>query len=160
MTPAKLTIAMQGQTGIAKKVFECVPAQESWTEAQVIGALMAMTGSTPDARIVRGCLRDLADSGLIRKTDSSHWQRVRMKTKQELKETVMASEKKVCPIDPIEMLGGLATEVASLARDFDSQLKRIATQIDDAALAIAQDRESSAGAAEKLRQLQALLKGL
>lgn len=158
MTPAKLTIAMQGQTGIAKKVFECVPAQESWTEAQVIGALMAMTGSTPDARIVRGCLRDLADSGLIRKTDSSHWQRVRVKTKQD-KEPEMASEKKA-QVDPIEILGGLATEVAALACEFESQLKRIATRIDDAALAIAQDRDSSADAAEKLRQLQALLKGL
>ena len=29
MNPVKCEILMQGQTGIAKKVYECVPVQES-----------------------------------------------------------------------------------------------------------------------------------
>ena len=44
---------MQGQTGIAKKVYECVPISEPWRSFQVLTALRNMTGSTPDVRIVR-----------------------------------------------------------------------------------------------------------
>ncbi|EPH2332991.1 hypothetical protein L4P95_005761 [Pseudomonas aeruginosa] len=43
---------MQGQTGIAKKVYECVPISEPWRSFQVLTALRNMTGSTPDVRIV------------------------------------------------------------------------------------------------------------
>ncbi|MGP5741334.1 hypothetical protein [Pseudomonas aeruginosa] len=48
---------MQGQTGIAKKVYECVPISEPWRSFQVLTALRNMTGSTPDVRIVQDGLR-------------------------------------------------------------------------------------------------------
>lgn len=44
---------MQGQTGIAKKVYECVPISESWRSFQVLTALRNMTGSTPDVGLSR-----------------------------------------------------------------------------------------------------------
>ena len=80
---------MQGQTGIAKKVYECVPISEPWRSFQVLTALRNMTGSTPDVRIVQGCLRDLVDSGLIRRTGTDHYQRIQVEKKTKPQEPKM-----------------------------------------------------------------------
>lgn len=85
---------MQGQTGIAKKVYECVPISEPWRSFQVLTALRNMTGSTPDVRIVQGCLRDLVDSGLIRRTGTDHYQRIQVEKKTKHQEPKMAEPAK------------------------------------------------------------------
>ena len=53
-----------------------------------------MTGSTPDVRIVGGCLRDLVDSGLIRRTGTDHYQRIQVEKKTKPQEPKMGEPAK------------------------------------------------------------------
>ncbi|MBF8780985.1 hypothetical protein IV505_14810 [Pseudomonas fulva] len=164
MTPAKKESLMQGQTGVAKKVYECVPMNEPWTSAQVMTAMRNLTGSTPDNRIVSGCLVSLVDSGLIRKSGRDHFQRIPVNAKQKTQEPVMAKVQPKIEVvadqkaqgTPLEMLGELAGEIAAMA----NSLKRLACQVEDVALAVEQERESSAKSMEKYRQLRTLLQSL
>ncbi|MFG5862739.1 hypothetical protein [Metapseudomonas sp. CR1201] len=164
MTPSKQEILMQGQTGIARKVYECVPIAEPWTSFQVMTALRNLTGSTPDSRIVSGCLTTLVDSGLIKKTGRDQFQRIAVEAKPKTQESKMAEPAQkieVTPepkraVSPLEMLGELATEIVGMA----GHLKRLAARVEDVALAVEQERESSAKSMEQYRQLKALLKNL
>lgn len=164
MTPAKQEILMQGQTGIARKVYDCVPIAEPWTSFQVMTAMRNMTGSTPDSRIVSGCLSSLVDSGLIKKTGRDSFQRIPVEPKTKTQELKMAepAKKIETPVEPkrstspLEMLGELATEIVGMAE----HMKRLASRVEDVALAVEQERESSAKSMESYRQLKALLKSL
>ena len=60
----------------------------------VLTALRNMTGSTPDVRIVQGCLRDLVDSGLIRRTGTDHYQRIQVEKKTKPQEPKMGEPAK------------------------------------------------------------------
>lgn len=164
MTPAKQEILMQGQTGVAKKVYECVPINEPWTSFQVMTAMRNLTGSTPDNRIVSGCLVSLVDSGLVKKSGRDQFQRIAVDAKQKNQESSMAkaelklevvSEKK-SQGTPLEMLSDLAGEIVAMANN----LQRLAARIEDVALAVEQEREGNAVAVGKLKQLQDLLKGI
>lgn len=151
---------MQGQTGIAKKVYECVPISEPWRSFQVLTALRNMTGSTPDVRIVQGCLRDLVDSGLIRRTGTDHYQRIQVEKKTKPQEPKMGEPAKKIETQPepkrssspLEMLGELANELVGMAE----HMKRLSDRIEDVALAVEQERESNAKSMESYRQLKAL----
>lgn len=155
---------MQGQTGVAKKVYECVPINEPWTSFQVMTAMRNLTGSTPDNRIVSGCLVSLVDSGLVKKSGRDQFQRIAVDAKQKNQESSMAkaelklevvSEKKAVGT-PLEMLSDLAGEIVAMANN----LQRLAARVEDVALAVEQEREGNAAAVGKLKQLQDLLKGI
>ncbi|MEW6460396.1 MAG: hypothetical protein AB1459_04640 [Pseudomonadota bacterium] len=170
MTPKKRDILIRGQTGIAQKVYECVPMQEPWASFQVLAALRNMTGSTPDTRIVSGCLASLVDAGLIKKVGRDQYQRIvvarldaREKTttkEPQMAEAVQSVEPKQTElkraVSPLEMLGELATEIVGMAE----HMKRLAARVEDVALAVEQEREVTAKSVEQYRQLKALLKSL
>ena len=78
----------------------------------------------------------------------------KMDLKVEVKEVAMVEQKRV--ISPLEMLGELATEIVGMAE----HMKRLASRVEDVALAVEQERESSAKSMESYRQLKALLKSL
>ena len=162
MTPAKFDIAMQSQTGIAKKIYECVPIQQAWQTFQISHALKNMTGSQADVRVVQGCLNDLVESGLVRETQGRYYQRVKVEEKQKPKELKMPAPKEAkpaveaAPSGPIEVLGALSAEIVGMAE----HMKKLARRVEDAALAIEQARESDSESTEKLRQLASLLKSM
>lgn len=165
MTPAKCEIAMQRQSGIAKKVYDCVPVQEAWQAFQIMQALKKMTGSQADVRVVQGCLNDLVESGLVRETGRRFYQRVQVEEKEKQPEIKMpVAQKKPelkateikSPSAPLEILGELSSEIIGMAE----HLKALARRVEDVALAIEQERESSSESLDKLLQLKSLLKGL
>jgi hypothetical protein len=164
MTPSKQEILMQGQTGVAKKVYECVPINEPWTSFQVMTAMRNLTGSTPDNRIVSGCLVSLVDSGLVKKSGRDQFQRIPVDLKQKTQVPVMTKAQpklevvadQKAPGGPLEMLSELAGEIAGMA----NSLKRLADRVEDVALAVEHEREGNAEAVGKLKQLQELLKGI
>lgn len=72
---------LQGNTGLAKKVFEFVPMQEAWS-AQTINQAMRTSSSTTAAHhAVRACLGDMKDQGLIREPKPGYFQRDPVKGK-------------------------------------------------------------------------------
>lgn len=174
MTPAKCAARMQGLNGVAKKVYECVPIAEAWTSVQVMGAMRNLTGSTPDAQIVSGCLTRLVDGGLIKRIARDQYQRVPVQQKPQPEEPKMAharngnpitlssklreatkmSELPVCvdPPNPIELLAELSRSAEAMAEG----LMDLTARINEVAQLVGQERASS----EKVRRLKALLDDL
>ncbi|SEJ57507.1 hypothetical protein SAMN05216201_11153 [Pseudomonas linyingensis] len=173
MTPAKIAGLLQGQTSMARKLFEFVPIAEEWTEFQIANEMRRVTGSAPDLKVTRGCLRDLADSGLIRRrNDQFHRAQAQEKTKQ--KEAEMPAAKAVTtlqlkpthpkgekPADsPIEILGDIAGSIVALGKSMAEQLQQLASRVEEAAIHIEQGQEANAANLQKLKQLQSLLRSL
>ncbi len=165
MKVAKFEQLVQGQTGIAKKVYECVPIMDSWSTSEIANYMKTKTGSMADIRIVQGCLNTLVESGLIRNEGRNHYKRIPVedKPKEVLKMKIVQPvkiEEKPTNTAAIDLLGSIASEVSAMAVEINAKLKRIAKSIEDAALTVESERENSHESVEKLRQLQSLLKSL
>lgn len=162
MSKVKVEALLQGQTGLARKVYEATPIRTAWLVSQISGA---MDKSGADAGVVRACLRDLREAGLVREVGSL-FQRVEVRTLsqpklQETKEPAVPTPtetKKATP--PLELLADLSGELISIANDFGTRVKRLAARLEEVALSIEQERENSAENLGKLAQLQSILKSL
>lgn len=173
MTPAKIAGLLQGQTSIARKLFEFVPIAEEWTEFQIASEMRRVTGSAPDLKVTRGCLRDLADSGLIRRRNDQ-FRRAHAPEKPQQKEAEMPAAKAVTTLQlkstvkheqqaapsPIEILGDIAGSIVALSKSVAGQLQQLASRVEEAAIQIEQGQEANAANLQKLKQLQQLLRSL
>lgn len=173
MSPAKIASLLQGQTSIARKLFEFVPIAEEWTEFQIASEMRRVTGSAPDLKVARGCLRDLADSGLIRRRNDQ-FRRAHTPQKPQQKEAEMPAAKAVTTLQlkpavkhepqtapsPIEILGDIAGSIVELSKSVAVQLQQLASRVEEAAIQIEQGQEANAANLQKLKQLQQLLRSL
>ena len=176
MTPAKIAGLLQGQTSIARKLFEFVPIAEEWTEFQIASEMRRVTGSAPDLKVARGCLRDLADSGLIRRRNDQ-FRRAAAPDKTPQKEAEMPAAKAITTLhlkpapkaaglpdqaaaSPIEILGDIAGSIVALSKGVAEQLQQLASRVEEAAIQIEQGQEANAANLQKLKQLQQLLRSL
>lgn len=157
MNETRMRQAMEGVTSIAQRVLEAVPIQEPWSKAQIVAELKR-TGSSASVEVVHGCLNNLRGKGLISEPESGKFIRVQARKKQpaaeqpqDVKETMTAPapEPKVETDTALDRLAKLSGEL----------IKR-AAEIEEIALDVAQQIERVQADSEKLRQLQALLKGL
>ncbi len=173
MTPAKIAGLLQGQTSIARKLFEFVPIAAAWSEHQIASEMRRVTGSTPDLKVVRGCLRDLADCGLVRRSNDL-FRRAHVPEKPQQKESEMPAAKAVTTLQlkpaatpepqvapsPIEILGDIAGSIVELSKGVAVQLQQLASRVEEAAIQIEQGQEANAANLQKLKQLQQLLRSL
>lgn len=166
MSPVKHEALLQGQSALARKVYEVVPIQEAWSPARIQAALKASCGSTAEVRVVHGCLRALHESRLIRQPTHGVYQRSpaplpNAAPAPQPKEPSM-SQPKPTPKKPtpLELLSGLANDLQALAKEFDQRIQLLAAHAEDIALVIEQQRETDAAQLAKLRQLQTLLTSL
>jgi hypothetical protein len=165
MNAVKQQALLQGQTGLARKVFECVPMQEAWTLSQIQTVLrqLGSSGSQAEAHVIRGCLGELEDQRLVRQPKSGLFQRVKTQEKDvtPVKGTAVVSTIAAKPANtPMELLGELSGELVALSDEFGKRFKGLARRIEEAAITIEQDREASGEKLAKLEQLQTLLKSL
>ncbi|MCY1298549.1 hypothetical protein D9M68_696970 [compost metagenome] len=170
MTPSKQQATLQGCTAIARKVYDAVPIQDAWQPIQIKNALATSTRSSTDLHVVRGCLRVLVESGLVREHPHGHYRRIEVReTKPYTHMEIVMPESNVTKTaqqptqseqSPIEILGELAGQITTLANEFAARMKKLAAAAEEAALAIEQERETNDENLGKLRQLQALLKSL
>lgn len=156
---------LAGQTALARKVFEFVPIQQCWTALDIYNALIAKTSSA-QFRPVRACLGQLKDQGLIREPVNGHFQRAAATPKPK-REQVMSKESnqavvsiKKPEIGALDALAALSGEVISLSDEIGKRMKALSARIEEVALSVETEREGNAEAAGKLKQLQALLKGI
>ena len=176
MNAAKLKIKLDGQTSLAKKVYECTPAQELWSAGQICDE-MRRKGQVPNKRLVEGCLNTLKDSGLVVEQGQGLFKAIVIKKKPTI---FIETENDVIPFaayqagseeevevntvkkietkrkTPIEILSGLATKIENVMDDLDDLKK----EIEDAALEITDQMSADDDKIKQLRQLQALLKNL
>lgn len=167
MREAQLAQAHQGLNGIARKVYAAVPMVEHWSTAQVLAELRR-TGHACDAHVVGGCLDTLRGRGLIREPSRGMFVRVPVR----LRPAAPAIDEEIAvvapvvtpqppvaapaPVAPLDRLAQLAAVLRQQARDADA----LAAKVEEIALDVQLQVDAERAGGEKLRQLQALLKGM
>lgn len=167
MNAKKLESKLRGLSIMERKVYDAIPIQAQWGVPQIIAEL-ARSGSRPDhTQVLRVC-RELCSNGLATEyaggnKNSGRFTRITADLKTKLQEEIVMAEPAQKPTSaevvliktapkrkgPMELLA----ELASKARQF-------AEELDTAALEIEQEFQTSEAKSEKLKQLQALLKGI
>lgn len=174
---------LANQTAAAQKVYSCVPISESWPAHKIMAQLKIDLGSSMSVAVVRGCLRALHESGLIRRPSSDLYIRESVVTTTELIDKVAKELEEPTPAPPapptqlnrpaqpeqpkepsmsvsIDSLLKLANSLSTLAVEIEERLSEAAADIEKMAKQLetetAADREQLA----KLKQLQTLLKDL
>lgn len=160
---------LDGQSSVARKVFEGVPIQEAWAETGIAQA-MRNRGVTIASHTVRACILEMKDAGLIKEPRTGHYQRAPVTTKvakvlslptETISEPVMTGKTytvKPTP-SPLDLLGTVATELTLLASEFGERMRALALRVEEVALSVEAQREQDAEAMAKAQQLRALLKG-
>jgi hypothetical protein len=178
MTPKRQQQLLQGQSSVARKVFDHIPIQDSWPAHRIAGEIERTTRSRLDAKVVAGCLASLVDAGLIRQKGVSakarEYQRLpvpsetteapgvlveagmAVRTLEHVSATPDSNQHAENPATPFVVLSTLNDRLFQVSQE----LKEIATDLGDAVLQIESAREQNARDAETLRQLQTLLGGL
>jgi len=140
----RLRILLERQSSIAKKIYNCVPASESWTYSQVEAELYRNHVQV-DQRVLRGCLASLLDDGLI-KSVGEKFQRIQVGEKQ-----VVAAKTNV-PVtltNPLDELSDIANTLVLLAK-----------RIENLALSIEENKTENDEEMKKLRVLKDALAAL
>lgn len=166
LTEARLQQLLSGQSSIARKVFVHIPIQECWSAHDIHGAALAANATTVSAHAIRRALCELKDAGIIREPSGGKFQRdaLTLKPKSEQPMPKVASETvvpiKKADITALDALAGLSAEVVGLAGEISVRMKSLSLRIEEVALSVEVERDSNAEALGKLKQLQALLKGI
>lgn len=80
LTQSKVKRALQNQSNIALRVYDCTPIQDTWEAYQILRAVKeANGGNTPELRIVSGCLNDLKEAGLLKESPRGFYRRTPVK---------------------------------------------------------------------------------
>jgi hypothetical protein len=156
MNIARLLEAERNLTGIARKVFQHVPAAEAW-RPQEIHAEMARMGSNIERRVLDGCLNSLKDSGLLREPEPGRFIRNELKPRAEAPPAQPAELP--APESRRDALDELA-DCAAKVRELGYALKAQADCIERVALRVAEDTQRIAADGQKLQQLRDLLKSV
>ena len=162
MTPEKQKQKLAGHTAIAQKIFQAVPVAEAWTVGQVAAALHRATGSRIDQHTMLGCLRAMADAGLVRTTGRGMlFQRAPVSTPAA---DAATDKTKDVTVTQTANLAAAPTPVPTPASAIDvigaatKKIRAIADELDAWALACEEEKSRVAGEVDKLKQLKALLK--
>ena len=148
-----------------KKVYEAVPVSEAWTSTQIIGEISRLGYSMRDSKAIIGCLDTLKRQGLIAEPERGSFIRIEVKETttfdkfiEETKEKTMATSKPVTQIKQsnLDRLISLSEKANGLA----AQMKSVATELENVALEIEAEIQENSTSAQKLKQLQELLKGV
>lgn len=173
MTPAKQRAAMQGQSGIALKVYEAVPIQEIWNLARIVTTLTHQTASRVDPHVVRGCLGKLVAGGLVRETVEG-FQRIKVREQtppqppepRQRPPLALANPEihtmpdPAPPRSPDSPALDILASIAQRLREQSAALAQTAADLETAALRIEESNTQNAANLATLKQLQTLLKGL
>ncbi|WP_051878898.1 hypothetical protein [Pseudomonas sp. AAC] len=89
MTPARQQALLKAQTGVARKVYDVVPIQSPWSPLQIKGALTTSGHSSAELSVIRACLNDLKDAGLVREVDRQMFLRTEVRTPPQQKDQPM-----------------------------------------------------------------------
>lgn len=182
MNSRKCESLLRGQTNVAQKVYQAVPAQCAWGYDEIQREVRRL-GFFVDYNVMQGCLNALCNAGLVRESPKGkHFVRTEVRgvteksppaswdDVEEAVDNVIAIETtkvidmatpstlQMVPttISPIDQLTKLSARALTLA----GQMKMLANDIDNAAVEIASQLEHSEKQSAKLRQLQELLKSI
>ncbi len=152
-----------GLTQGLKKVYDVVPIKEAWGDMEILSELSRLGISYGGHKSMMGELNRLKELGLVKESESGKFQKEPVAekiTKGEVKafsltvgkKEVMAQKETKTPMVQLNDLALRAVELANLCKKLASDIETAAINIDDH---IAFTQKDSL----KLKQLQELLKG-
>lgn len=150
---------IRNMSAIAQKVYNAVPASEPWSMTRIHAEMQRLGGSSRDSRIVQGCLNSLKDAGLVEEPARLVFIRSAVRPDKPLQETAKPTTEKVEKTMSLSPAKQPRTPMAILT-DLAARCKALADDIETAALEIDEHVTAKGADADKLKQLQALLKGL
>lgn len=153
MDSQKMEELLSGQISASKKVFGATPINEPWTAHQIAGEL-ARLGIRTEIRKIEGCLHQLIDAGLVRERPTGEYMRVPVTYKEKvvkIKETPISPAEQPVPQMPTPM-----ERVMALAQT----LRKLADDAETVVLEFEEQLAVCSADSLKLKQLQALLKGM
>ena len=148
-----------------KKVYEAVPVSEAWTTTQIIGEISRLGYSMRDPKAIIGCLDTLKRQGLITEPERGSFVRVEVKETvttfdkfiEETKEKTVATK----PVTQIKQTNlDRLISLSEKANGLAAQMKSLAADLENVALEIEAEIQENSTSAQKLKQLQELLKGV
>ena len=166
MSESRVAQLLAGQSSIARKVFQHVPIQDSWSTHDIHSAAMAANSTTVSSYAVRRALGELNEAGIIREPVGGKFQRDAFspKSKKEPAMPKVANDTAVSIKKPqvgaLDALALLSGEVVSLADELGNRLRKLAGRIEEVALSVEAEREGNAESLKKLKQLQSILKSI
>lgn len=172
MNNARIRALESGLNGSAKRVYAAVPMVEAWTPQQICADLARQ--QTPiERRIVDGCLAHLCELGLVRKPNHGQFQRIAPKVaaqraEAEAEEITEQEEdmpnSKPAPVpaadDRLGSSGSMAAKIRSFGARVHAECNALATEVEEHALALEQSVAAATADSARLKQLQALLRGI
>lgn len=173
--------SLKNQSGSARRVYSCVPIQETWDVPAIMKALTnAGQGGVPDRKVVSGCLNDLTDAGLIRRTGRDLYRRTGIRPERVQQDStdvqqptptidtptesapmsqptpLHAVSTVTAPAAPADTLTLLANAAEAL-RNNAEQILALATHIEDLSLQLEEERDTVRKKMAEIEQLKALL---
>jgi hypothetical protein len=173
MNQKKQKELLNSQSALAQKVFEATPMVEPWDVSTIGREVYRLYNSTQDHRTVYGCLTALKASGLVREPQKGFFLRTPVravieKHHEEKEEEVLTTKGNTIEIaegsrmpqtlaaEPIARLG----DIAATAKHLADQLRKLAGQIEEAAIDIELQQEQAGKDSQALKQLRALLQNI
>lgn len=68
LSQRKVEQVLANQSSIARKLYEIMTVEQKWSVHQVLIEFKNVHGSMPERKVMSGCLNDLTDSGLLKRT--------------------------------------------------------------------------------------------
>lgn len=173
MNAEKFNRILSVQTATARKVFDCVPIETSWSLTQIVAEL-ARSGIRPGIKIVHGCLNCLKEDGLVKESSGQRFTRARPSQSVTQSAQIIDIARQEPPLmlgsettsnnpspattaeqpSPMSRLEILAVRLRGVGKD----LLAVADEIDDCIIDLQQQSEGMLEKIEKAKQLQKLLK--
>lgn len=166
MNAIKMQEAEKALNGIAKKVYDTIPIQASWRLHEIMKEL-SRSGSTPDIKVVQGCLSMIKEKGLIKETQTGYFQRLPIRSVEKPSGSVrelfkdILEEKDMKPLvkkpqEPLDKIAAIGRQL----REFSVSAKQIADEIDTVAIEVEERIQKTQKENESLLQLKQLLKSI
>lgn len=167
MTPARYEETERSLNACARKVLDVVPIAEPWAIGSICSELVRI-GKRTDYSVVLGCLGQLTQVGLVREVGKKTYQRVapRPVLRSVSVPAVIVEEAvamPVAPVAPVVESVPVLEKMAKLAqsmRDGARSLTALAESVEDLAVEVDEELKAREQDGAKLRQLQALLRGI
>ena len=147
-----------------KKVYEAVPVSEAWTSTQIIAEISRLGYSMRDSKAIIGCLDTLKRQGLIQEPERGTFVRVEVKAIETYVKFMEETKEKIMATKPVTQMKQTNLDrlinLSEKANGLAAQMKAMATELENVALEIEAEIQENSTSAQKLKQLQELLKGV
>ena len=152
----KYLVMLRSLSAIAQKVYAAVPASEAWSVSFIHSEMGRLGSTTRDVSIVYGCLNSLKEAGLVTESQRGCFQRVAAKPEKET--VIQPTMQPKPPMTPIKTPA--ARSPMLVLSELSARFRVLADDMETAALEIDEMFTAKSAGAEKLAQLQQLLKSI